>query len=55
MDKNSTPTTISYSIPEIKPMTMQSPSAASLARIRQFARSYVYFQKANSLGGVILN
>lgn len=55
MDKNSTPSTITYSKPEINHKPMQGPSAPTLARIRQFAHSYMYFQQAGALGGVSLN
>ena len=56
MDKNSTPSPTSILQSGRKqPATVSTPSAATLARIRQFARSYVYFRQAGSIGGVILN
>lgn len=55
MDKNSTHTTISFIQSDRQNSAMPTPSVATLSRVRQFARSYVYFQQANSLGGIILN
>lgn len=56
MDKNSTPSPTSILQSGRKqPATVSTPSAATLARIRKFARSYVYFRQAGSIGGVILN
>lgn len=54
MDKNSTPSPYLIQSDPQQPV-ISSPSAATLSRVRQFARSYVYFPQANSLGGIILN
>ncbi|MDE6037444.1 MAG: hypothetical protein K2G05_04190 [Duncaniella sp.] len=52
MDKNSTSTTPGSHISGHKSAT---PSLATMSRIRQFARSYVYYQQAAPMGGIILN
>ena len=54
MDKNSTPSPY-LTQSDRQHAVMSTPSVATLSRVRQFARSYVYFQQASSLGGIILN
>ncbi|MDE6394733.1 MAG: hypothetical protein K2K77_05265 [Duncaniella sp.] len=51
MNKNSTSTTSDRRVS----IQSAAPSRATLSRIRQFARSYVCFQQAAHVGGIILN
>lgn len=55
MNKNSTRPSFADMPSTASSQPSHTPSQATLNRIRQFARAYVYFQQANPLGSIILN